>query len=64
MIETNIFEKWLDAEAERVGNKLAANQNLYQNSNKMTILAVNKAVFKEQGGINAKIRLRISNRRR
>lgn len=37
MIETNIFERWLDAEAERVGQKLADNKHL-EPDDKLTIV--------------------------
>ncbi|MCU0427182.1 MAG: hypothetical protein MUF71_16315 [Candidatus Kapabacteria bacterium] len=37
MIETNIFEKWLDAEADRVAGKLANNENLSPDD-KLTIV--------------------------
>ncbi|MFY7999456.1 MAG: hypothetical protein ACOVSW_12740 [Candidatus Kapaibacteriota bacterium] len=37
MIETNIFEQWLDAEATRVGQKLANNENLTPDD-KLTIV--------------------------
>jgi gas vesicle protein len=37
VIETNIFEQWLDAEARRVGQKLANNENLTPDD-KLTIV--------------------------